>query len=101
VFAREYDSPFRPPGGEEQVERRQVVRRILVYAVAALLLGAGVSHAQGGKAAPKDGEVCAGDFGTSVAFLKTPSEAAKQALKEEKLVFVLHVSGDFEDPDFT
>ena len=26
---------------------------------------------------------------------------ARQALKEEKLVFVLHVSGQFEDPDFT
>ena len=41
------------------------------------------------------------DFGTAVKFVKTPSDAAKQALKEEKLVFVLHVSGDFEEPDFT
>jgi hypothetical protein len=51
---------------------------------------------------PQDaGAVCNGDFGTNVKFLKTPSDAARQALKEEKLVFVLHVSGDFEDPDFT
>jgi hypothetical protein len=42
-----------------------------------------------------------GDYGTSVQFVKTPSEAARQALKEEKLVFVLHVSGLFENPDFT
>ena len=82
------------------------MRRILVCAVAALLLGAGVSHAQGGKAVqpnPLQGGdgVCTGDFGTSVTFLKTPSEAARQAFKEEKLVFVLHVSGDFEEPDFT
>jgi hypothetical protein len=44
---------------------------------------------------------CDGDYGTSVHFEKTPSDAAKKALKEEKLVFVLHVSGIFENPDFT
>jgi hypothetical protein len=42
-----------------------------------------------------------GCFGTSVEFFDTPSEAAKQAAKKEKLVFVLHVSGNFEDPRFT
>ena len=42
-----------------------------------------------------------GTFGTTVQFVKTPSDAARQALKEQKLVLVLHVSGDFEDPDFT
>jgi len=95
---------FARPGGEEQVERRKAVRRILVCAVAALVLGTGVGHAQNGKTpnpVKKGEEVCTGDFGTSVTFLKTPAEAAKQALKEEKLVFVLHVSGDFEEPDFT
>jgi hypothetical protein len=46
-------------------------------------------------------ETCSGDFGTSVKFLPTPSDAANAAYKEHKLVFVLHVSGDFEDPDFT
>lgn len=46
------------------------------------------------------GEGC-GNHGTTVEFLDTPSEAARQALKEEKLVFVLHVSGNFEDPRFT
>ena len=40
-------------------------------------------------------------FGTSVEFVSTPSEAAKIAKKEQKLVFVLHVSGKFEDPRFT
>ena len=39
--------------------------------------------------------------GTAVTFVDTPSEAAKQAKKEEKLVFVLHVSGQFEDPSIT
>jgi len=42
-----------------------------------------------------------GSFGTSVTFVKTPSQAAQQALQEQKLVFVLHVSGNFETPDFT
>jgi hypothetical protein len=42
-----------------------------------------------------------GSHGTSVDFLDTPSEAAKEAKKAGKLVFVLHVSGNFEDPRFT
>ena len=46
------------------------------------------------------GATCS-SFGTSVEFVNTPSEAARQAKQEEKLVFVLHVSGHFEDPKFT
>ncbi len=42
-----------------------------------------------------------GEFGTTVIFADSPAEAAKQALKEEKLVLVLHVSGHFEESDFT
>jgi hypothetical protein len=42
-----------------------------------------------------------GEYGTSLHFEKTPSDAARKALKEEKLVFVLHVSGNFEDSEFT
>jgi hypothetical protein len=42
-----------------------------------------------------------GKHGTSIEFVATPSEAAQQAKKEGKLVFVLHVSGHFEDPRFT
>ena len=42
-----------------------------------------------------------GSCGTSVEFVETPKEAAVQAKKEEKLVFILHVSGHFEDPRFT
>jgi len=49
----------------------------------------------------KDKAETCGAFGTSVDFVDTPSEAARQAKKEEKLVFVLHVSGNFEDPRFT
>lgn len=39
--------------------------------------------------------------GTAVEFVESPVEAAKLAKKEKKLVLVLHVSGYFEDPDFT
>ena len=42
-----------------------------------------------------------GSCGTSVEFVDSPKEAAGLAKKEEKLVFILHVSGHFEDPRFT
>ena len=40
-------------------------------------------------------------YGTAVEFVDTPKEAAALAKQQEKLVFVLHVSGNFEDPRFT
>jgi hypothetical protein len=39
--------------------------------------------------------------GTAIDFVDTPAEAAKLAAKQKKLVLVVHVSGYFEDPDFT
>jgi hypothetical protein len=50
----------------------------------------------------KDGSdaVC-GKHGTTVVFEDSPTDAAKKAKKEEKLVMVLHVSGIFEDPKLT
>ncbi len=48
-----------------------------------------------------NGATCGGDFGTAVHFVKTPQAAADRAKKEEKLVFVLHVSGNFQTPEFT
>lgn len=51
------------------------------------------------QAAPP-GATC-GDYGTAVEFSDSPKEAAKQAARDEKLVFVLHVSGHFEDPGVT
>jgi hypothetical protein len=42
-----------------------------------------------------------GCHGTAINFLDTPSDAAKKAKKDEKLVFILHVSGNFEDPKYT
>jgi hypothetical protein len=40
-------------------------------------------------------------FGTAVTFLPSPKIAGDEANKEHKLLFVLHVSGNFEDPGFT
>jgi len=40
-------------------------------------------------------------YRTAVNFYDSPSEARKKALEEDKLVFVLHVAGNFEEPGFT
>jgi hypothetical protein len=53
------------------------------------------------QAGDKDEAPACGAHGTTIDFYDTPTEAAKQAKKAEKLVFVLHVSGHFEDPRFT
>ena len=42
-----------------------------------------------------------GSHGTTIDFVGSPKEASDQAKKDKKLVFVLHVSGHFEDPRFT
>ena len=75
------------------------MRRITPFALAGL---ASLLWLAGARAAqpPQEAATC-GNYGTSVHFEKTPSDAARLALKEEKLVMVLHVSGLFEDPDFT
>jgi len=51
--------------------------------------------------AAKAEEGTCGSHGTRIDFVDTPQQAAKIAKKEQKLVFVLHVSGNFEDPRFT
>jgi hypothetical protein len=40
-------------------------------------------------------------YGTAVDFVSDPTEAARQALRDKKLLFVLHVAGNFEDSKFT
>jgi hypothetical protein len=73
------------------------VHRILICLAAGIVLCLGFGTRNAG-AKPEGG---CGNHGTSVEFVGTPSEAARQAKKEQKLVFVLHVSGHFEDPKFT
>ncbi len=67
-------------------------------AMLAIAVGVGVSLCQ--PSPVRADEVC-GDYGTAVIFADSPAAAARQALKEEKLVFVLHVSGNFEESAFT
>jgi hypothetical protein len=47
--------------------------------------------------APRDRET----FGTTVEFVRNPLEAARVAGLENKLTFILHVSGNFEEARFT
>ncbi len=53
-------------------------------------------------ATPRSCTTCGQEtYGTAVQWAGSPAEAARRARAEEKLVFVLHVSGHFEDPAFT
>jgi len=55
----------------------------------------------GDKAGPSKFTEPSGSCGTSLEFFDTPKEAARQAEKDQKLVFVVHVSGVFEDSKLT
>jgi len=78
------------------------MRRILSGTVAGSLLAAALWVANtAAPAAVKAKKESGGCHGTSIQFVDSPSDAAKKAKKEQKLVFVLHVSGNFEDPRYT
>jgi hypothetical protein len=42
-----------------------------------------------------------GKRGTSIPFVSNPADAFRKAARERKLVFVVHLSGHFEDEEFT
>ncbi len=50
---------------------------------------------------PRSARPAGETYGTSVLFLSNPDEAARLAREENKLLFVLHVSGNFEESCFT
>lgn len=50
--------------------------------------------------ADKAGPACQ-RFGTAVDFVASQMEASRQALVQDKLMFVLHISGNFEEARFT
>ena len=84
------------------------MRRLFLRAAAGLGVGLALLAAwlpAGAKdpfAKPGEGATCtAKAHGTSVVFYDTPSEAATVAKKEQKLVMVLHISGNFENKDYT
>jgi hypothetical protein len=68
---------------------------------AGIALAAAVGFVAGASGKSPAKEATCGEYGTAVHFEDTPAEAAKQAKKDEKLVMVLHVSGHFENPEFT
>ena len=51
--------------------------------------------------AEKTSERAKVSYGTSVKFVSNPDEAVGQAQREQKLLFTLHISGNFEDARFT
>src|SRR5262249_30204925 len=54
-----------------------------------------------GSAQAAPGTPAGGRYGTQVDFIDDPIEAAALALKEKKLLLVLHIAGNFEDNAFT
>ena len=80
------------------------MRRFLFTAVAGLALAplaAADPPTQPSLVNPDKTEQKCGSYGTQIEFMDSPTEAAKKAKKDGKLVFILHVSGHFEDPRFT
>ena len=70
----------------------------MLKSLLAILLTASLASAAPDESCGKCGNQ---SYGTSIEWSGSPSEAAAKAKKDEKLVFVLHVSGLFEDPKFT
>lgn len=68
---------------------------------AAILIGCIFSFTLNNSSLACDEPATCGDHGTAVVFEQSPAEAARKALEAEKLVFVLHVSGNFETPNYT
>lgn len=66
------------------------------------LLPPAASASQCAKAPPVAEEANAGEtYGTQVLFLNNPAVAEETAQREKKLLFVMHISGNFEDSCFT
>ena len=74
----------------------------MVKSLLAVFLAASLAAVPARAAADESCGKCGNQsYGTSVEWSGSPSEAAAKAKAAEKLVFVLHVSGLFEDPKFT
>jgi hypothetical protein len=74
-------------------------KQVVVGLIAVFGLGSVVWA--GSKPTNKENRTACSRHGTEIDFFPSPSEAAAAAKKAEKLVFVLHVSGHFETPEFT
>jgi hypothetical protein len=84
-------------------ERRSDVQWILRTTAVGLLTAAFCVPALAQKTAKGTGSETpsCGDHGTSIHFAANVKEAAKQAAKEQKLVLAIHISGYFEDSEYT
>jgi hypothetical protein len=67
--------------------------------VAAAVVATTVAPRQSVAAEQEGGK--AGRYGTCVDFVNNPVKAAQKAAKEGKLLFEVHISGNFEDEHFT
>jgi len=77
----------------------------------ALCAAAGIAEAQqrrcGARKAPaepvaeKPAAPCDGTYGTRVSWLTDEKRAADQARAENRLVMILHISGELDDPEKT
>jgi hypothetical protein len=80
-----------------------VIRYLKTLAIGLVIAGLGSPGVADGpkKASPLQPETCSGDHGTNVHFEKNVKDAAAKADKEKKLVLAIHISGYFEEPDYT
>jgi hypothetical protein len=58
-------------------------------------------HADGSVAAKTPPHPAGETYGTQVLFLNNPEVAAEMARRDKKLLFIMHISGNFEDSCFT
>jgi hypothetical protein len=77
--------------------RHRQARAAIAVAICGFTAAFGADLA-GKKARP--GQSC-DRHGTAIEFVPTPADAAAQAKRDQRLVLVLHVSGNFETPEFT
>jgi hypothetical protein len=64
---------------------------------------AGLTLAESESSSSGAAKVCSANrsLDTALTWAKSPAEAAAEASREGKLIFLIHVSGNFEDPGFT
>lgn len=80
---------------------RRFLKTLAIGLIVAGLCGPGVADGLKKGGPGLQPETCSGDHGTNVHFEKSVKDAAAKALKEEKLVLAIHISGYFEEPDYT
>lgn len=88
----------RPIGGTLKIATGQTASLNLATAAAS---GDQTQQCESGKCdLPPAGPV-QGEHGTKIAWAESPDEARQLAVAQNKLVFMMHVSGNFEKPGFT